>query len=223
MNYEILYDQAFPIAKVYLNQGEGLKAESDAMIAMSPNIELTGGVDGGLIKGLARKLSGEKFFFQYLRANNGPGEVLLAHAIPGAIVPIQMDGSYTLRVQKDGFLAGTEGLDVSTAMQNLLKGLFSKAGFFVVKVSGQGLLFVSCFGAIHPITLAPNQQIIIDNGHLVAWPDSMPFTMEKAAKGWINSLTSGEGLVCRFTGPGTIFIQTRNPNSFKSWLGVPEK
>ncbi|CAF4984914.1 unnamed protein product, partial [Rotaria sp. Silwood1] len=27
-----------------------------------------------------------------------------------------------------------------------------------------------------------------------------------------------EGLVCRFTGPGTILIQTRNPVSLSAWL-----
>ncbi|MDR1110781.1 MAG: TIGR00266 family protein [Deltaproteobacteria bacterium] len=224
MRYEILYDQAFPIVKAYLEQGEGLKAESDAMIAMSPTVDVTGGVDGGIIKGIARKFSGESFFMQYLKANRGPGEVLLAHAIPGAIVPVQLDGSYGLRVQKNGYLASSDGIDISTAAQNVLKGLFSKEGFFVVKISGRGLVFISSYGAIHPITLDQGQEIVIDNGHLVAWPDYMSYKMEKASsKGWISSFTSGEGLVCRFTGPGTIFIQTRNPGAFKSWIGSMSK
>lgn len=43
--------------------------------------------------------------------------------------------------------------------------------------------------------------------------------MEKASKkGWISSFTSGEGLVCRFKGPGKIFIQTRNPDGMKNWI-----
>ncbi|MDR2301996.1 MAG: TIGR00266 family protein [Deltaproteobacteria bacterium] len=220
MRYEILYDQAFPVIRIYLEAGEGFKAESDAMIAMSPTVDVTGGADGGILKGLARKLSGEKFFFQYLKANRGPGEVILAHAIPGGIVPIVLDGSHGYLVQKDGFLAGTEDIVVSAGLQNLLRGLFSKEGFLVVKITGHGLVFVSSYGAIHPITLDAGEEIIIDNGHLVAWPDYMTYKMEKASSGWLGSFTSGEMLVCRFTGPGTIYIQTRNPSAFRSWLGL---
>ena len=43
--------------------------------------------------------------------------------------------------------------------------------------------------------------------------------IEKAsASGWISSFTSGEGLVCRFRGPGNIMIQTRNPQVFGQWM-----
>ena len=43
MNYEILYEQAFPIVKCQLKRGERIKAESDAMIGMSATIDVTGG------------------------------------------------------------------------------------------------------------------------------------------------------------------------------------
>ena len=34
----------------------------------------------------------------------------------------------------------------------------------------------------------------------------------------MNSIKSGEGLVCRFTGPGTVYIQTRNMDEFEDWV-----
>jgi uncharacterized protein (AIM24 family) len=103
-------------------------------------------------------------------------------------------------------------------MQSLGRGLFSKEGFFILKISGSGVVFVSSYGAIHAIEVAQGQQVIVDNGHLVAWPDYMQYSLEKASNGWINSWMSGESLVCRFTGPGMILIQTRNPAGFKGWL-----
>lgn len=30
----------------------------------------------------------------------------------------------------------------------------------------------------------------------------------------MSGITSGEGLVCKFTGPGAVFMQTRNPRAF---------
>jgi uncharacterized protein (TIGR00266 family) len=218
--YEIIHADAFPLIRYNLQPGEKLKAESDAMVAMSATVDVTGGVEGGILRGLGRMLSGEKFFFQYLTATRGPGEVLLGHSQPGGIMDVELDGSYQLIVQKDGFLAATEGIEVNTTMQNLSRGLFSGEGFFVLKISGRGVVFVSSYGAIHAIELDQGQQVVIDNGHLVAWPDYMRYTIEKASSGWIRSWMSGESLVCRFTGPGLVLIQTRNPKAFEGWLSA---
>jgi len=218
LEYNILYQGAYPIVDVKLQQGETIKAESDAMVSMSPTIDLEGKMEGGLLQGLGRMLSGEKFFFQTLNAKRGPGNVLLAPSVMGAIQEVDLDGSYSLCVQKDGFLAATQGIEVSTQMQNLFKGVFSGEGFFILKIRGKGTVFLNSLGAIHAINLDDKEEVVIDNGHLVAWPDYMQYKMEKASSGWISSFTSGEGVVCRFRGPGTILIQTRNPRGFGSWI-----
>lgn len=218
MKYEILYQGAFPIVRAQLQSGEMMKAESDAMAAMSNTIDVEGKMEGGLLGGIGRMLAGEKFFFQTLRASRGPGEVLLAPSTPGAIEAIELDGSYGLTVQKDGFLAGTDGIKVDTQMQNLSKGLFSGEGFFILNISGKGTVFVNSYGSIHAINLEQGEEIVIDNQHLVAWPSYMNYNIEKASQGWVSSFTSGEGLVCRFRGPGPVLIQTRNPKGFGSWI-----
>ena len=219
MKYEILYPEAFPIVKIKLQRGEKIKAESDAMVAMSATVDVEGKLEGGILSGLARKfLSGESMFFQELAANRGDGEVLLAHAQPGGILDLELDGSYGLRVQKNGFLAGSETIQVETKMQNLMQGIFGGEGLFILRVSGKGTVFVSSYGVIHPINLAAGEEIIIDSGHLVAWPDYMDYKVEKASNGWISTFTSGELAVCRFRGPGVVLIQTRNPDSFENWI-----
>ena len=219
MKYEILYPEAFPIVKFDLQRGEKIKAESDAMIAMSATVDVEGKMEGGILSGLARKfLSGESMFFQELHAVRGNGEVLIGHAQPGGILDVELDGSYGLTVQQDGFLAATDGIQIDTKVQNLSQGLFSGEGLFVLNARGRGVIFVSSYGVIHPINLEDGEEFIIDNGHLVAWPDYMDYKIEKASSGWISSFTSGEGLVCRFRGPGTVLIQTRNPDAFKAWL-----
>lgn len=225
MKYEILYGNAFPVIKVNLQKGERIKAESDAMVSMSTTIDIDGKLEGGIFKGLGRMLAGEKFFFQTLVASRGPGEALLASPVPGSIIDVELDGTYGLSVQKDGFLAATDSISIDTQMQNLTKGLFSGEGFFILKVGGRGTVFLNSYGAIHPINLEEGEEVIVDNSHLVAWPDYMQYSIEKASAGWISSWTSGEGLVCRFRGPGTVLIQTRNPQGFGSWVRqfIPSK
>ena len=226
MKYEILYPEAFPIVKYQLDRGERIKAESDAMITMSATVDVEGKREGSILSGLARKfLAGESFFFQELVASRGPGEVLFGHPLPGGILDVELDGSYGLIVQKDGYLASTQDIQVDTKMQNLSKGLFSGEGFFVLNVTGKGTVFVSSYGVIHSVNLASGEEVIIDNGHLVAWPDYMKYSIEKASSGWISSFTSGECLVCRFRGPGVVLIQTRNPSGFEAWIRsmIPNK
>lgn len=217
-SYEILYQDAFPIIKYRLKQGETIKAESDAMITMTSAIDVEGSMEGGVLKGLTRMLAGESFFFQKLTAKRGDGEVLLGHASPGGIIDVELDGSYKLKVQKDGFLAATEGVTVDTKMQNLVQGMFSGEGFFTLSVGGVGTVFLSSYGAIHAINLDDGEEITVDNGHLVAWTDYMHYKIDKASGGWLSSFASGEMLVCKFRGPGIVLIQTRNPKSFKNWL-----
>ncbi|REE77738.1 uncharacterized protein (TIGR00266 family) [Paenibacillus taihuensis] len=218
MKYEILYGNTFPLVKVKLERDEAIKAEMNAMISMSPKVELKGTLDGGILRGFGRLLSGEKFFFQELLASECQGEVLLAPNSVGDVQAVELDGSYTLLVQKNGFLAATMGIKVSTKIQNISKSLFSGEGFFILEVSGKGTVFISSFGAIHAISLSDHEEVVIDSQHLVAWPSYMNYKVEKASKGWFSTFTSGELAVCRFKGKGTVLIQTRNGKGFGSWV-----
>ncbi len=219
--YELLHSGGpFTMLKIALPHGKSIKAEAGAMVAMDETIQVAGKQEGGLLGGLARKfLTNESFFFQTLTAATGDGEVLLSPGILGDITAIALDGGREYQLQKGGFFAASEGVQIETAMQNLGKGLLSGEGFFVQKVGGSGMLFVESFGAIHELEVPAGKTAIVDNHHLVAWDSGAGYTLEKAASGWISSLTSGEGIVCKFQGPAKVYIQTRNPHGFAGWLG----
>ena len=220
MNSEILYPGAFPMVRIRLESSERIKAESGAMVSSTPTIDVESKMEGGLLKALSRKvLTGEKFFFQTLTATRGAGEVLLAPTVPGDIIQLQLDETNEYFVQKDGFLAGEETIHVHSKMQGLGRGILGGEGLFILRMSGKGKLLLNSFGAIHRIELMTDQEHIVDNSHLVAWSATTSYTVEKASTGWISSFTSGEGFVCRFRGPGSVYIQSRNPGSFGSWIG----
>ncbi len=227
MEHEIHNEGSGALLQVSLKQNEAVKAESNAMVAMSGKVTVEGKMDGGLLGGLKRAfLSGEKFFVQVLTAKQEDGMVLLAPSLPGDIKVLTVKPGNQYLLQRGAFLAAMGGADVDTAMQNLAKGFFSGAGFFVQKTQGSGKIAVSAFGAIQEIDVPAGEEFVVDNGHLVAWTDTMTYKLEKAAKsGWFSSATSGEWLVCRFKGPGTLFVQTRNPSAFSEWVRaqVPSK
>jgi uncharacterized protein (TIGR00266 family) len=219
MKCEILYPGAFPMVRIELASGESVKAESGAMVAASPTVDIESKMEGGFLGALSRSmLSGEKFFFQTLRASRGAGDVLLAPTVPGDILVLDLDGVTEYLVQKDGFLAGADSVKLESKMQSLSRGLLGGEGFFILRISGKGPLILNSFGAIHKIELRPDEEYLVDNSHLVAWTATTSYAVEKAAAGWIASFTSGEGFVCRFRGPGVVYIQSRNPGGFGNWI-----
>lgn len=217
--YEILYPGSYAMAKVILKRGQSVKAESGAMVSMSPTIEVEGKLEGGVMGALGRKfLTGESAFLQTLKAAHGDGEVLLAPATPGDLKVLDLNGSNSFFVQKEGFLAADSSLEITVASQGILKGFLSKEGIFIQRVGGIGKLVVSSFGAIHKLTLGAGESIIVDNAHLVAWSTTVSYEMRKASSGLINSLTAGEGLVCYVSGPGDMYVQSRNTGGFGAWI-----
>ena len=218
MKWEIIGGSAFPMLKFSLEKDENIKAQANAMVAMSSNLVLKGKVDGGIGKAIGRMFSGESFFMQHVTAKNHPGWVMFASSIPGGIADVEIKPGKELTVQKNGFLAGTPGIDVASKMQSLTKGILSGEGFFILKLSGTGTAFLHTYGSIYTIDIPAGEQILIDNGHLVAWSSDMKYSITKGAASWVSSVTSGEGLACRFTGPGRVLIQTRNPSGLGSWL-----
>ena len=218
MKHDIVAGDTFPMARVYLDQGETVRAESGAMVAMTRDLRLHGKVDGGIFKAVARMFAGEKFFLQQITAEKGPGWVLLAAAAPGEIRAFALREGEKLTVQKNGFLAGSPGIELSTVAQGIAKGFFSGEGFFLLEIGGKGTVFLSTYGAMYEINLPAGEELLVDNGHLVAWDSAMDYSIVKGASSWTSSVTGGEGLACRFQGPGRLVLQSRNPQALSKWL-----
>ena len=68
MNFNVMSPGTFSTLQVTLAEGEGIKAESGAMITMSETMDVDSKMERGLLGGLTRKLlTGETLFFQTLK------------------------------------------------------------------------------------------------------------------------------------------------------------
>lgn len=216
MQTEIQYSPAFAAAKVTLEQGESVKAESGAMLAMSSTVAIETSSQGGMMKGLKRKvLGGESFFMNTFTAQASGAEVYFAPTLPGDVVVWPMQGQ-TVYLQSGAYLASAATIDIDTQWGGG-KTFFSSEGLFVLKVAGQGDLLVASYGAIHAVDLEAGQSLTVDTGHMVGWSESVTYAVRKVGN-WKSTFLSGEGLVCDLTGPGRIYLQTRSQDAFLSWL-----
>jgi uncharacterized protein (TIGR00266 family) len=214
--WEIQHTGSFALAVVKLQAEQSISAEAGAMVSMSGNVELQSQMKGGVFGALKRAVGGESAFVSTFTAHGSAGEVTLAPGAPGDVAGIEMNNQ-TFFVQASSYLAGDTSLQVETKFGGL-KSWVGGEGLFVLSVQGSGLLLISSFGAVHRKTLQPGESYVVDTGHLVAWEGQMQYNLRKAARGFFQSVFSGEGLVAEFTGPGELLIQTRNLAAFAGLL-----
>eukprot|EP00052_Salpingoeca_macrocollata_P024043 m.213889 g.213889 ORF g.213889 m.213889 type:complete len:281 (-) comp22178_c4_seq5:60-902(-) len=213
MRFEVARDDTL---KVQFETGEQLKAESDAVLCRSGNIDVQGVLGGGLFGALGRRLlTGESLFLQELRAN-GPGEALLGPGTLGDVSLLRLEETGPMLLQRGAFLAAEMSVELSSQLQRtLMGGLFSGTGLFVIRASGRGTLAFTSFGHLHRKDLGPRDTLVVDSQHLVAWPADTPCRFELASRSLWASLTSGEVMSFHLTGPGTVFIQSRSAAGFQ--------
>jgi uncharacterized protein (TIGR00266 family) len=219
MDVDIRYSPSYAVGVISLPPGDEVKAEAGAMIGMTGGVEMETKAQGGMLAGLKRSvLGGESFFINTFRAPAG-GELTVSPTLPGDIVHMPVAGPGALMVQSGSWLASDPDVQVDTKWGGG-RTFFSGEGLFLLRCTGAGDMIVSSYGAIERRTLAPGDVLKIDTGHIVAFEEGLGYQVNKVG-GWKSTLLSGEGLVATFTGPGTLWIQTRSPADFIGWL-IPQ-
>ena len=216
MNVEIRHAPSFAVARAILQPGEAIRAESGAMMATSQGVDIEARARGGMIKSLKRSvLGGESFFVTTYTAPQQGGWVDCAARLPGDCIVVDVDGA--LNISRGSYLCSAAGVEIDTRWGGF-KNLFGGEGGFLVHATGHGQVVLSCYGALDVLDLSAGESLVLDSGHMVAYGEGTQYQLRKVAGGVIQSLKSGEGLVFEFTGPGRVWMQSRNPNEFISWL-----
>jgi uncharacterized protein (TIGR00266 family) len=218
MKYEIKYKPSYSMLVVSLEKGETITGEAGAMTYMDTTIEPhTRKREKSLLGSLGMSIIGrQSFWVNDYAAVAGPGEVGLVSAPVGDIETLEVKPNQGYIIQKSAYLASTQNVDLDIKWEGFTKGLFGQ-GLFMIKASGNGMLFINTFGAVDKHTLRSGQTIIVDNFHLVAFSDACKYKVTKFG-GLKETLLGGEGLVTQITGPGDVYIQTKNLKEFVDWL-----
>jgi uncharacterized protein (TIGR00266 family) len=214
MDHEIEFKPSYSLLTLSLSADESVRAEAGAMVSYDEGIEIETGATGGVLGSLKRSVLGGESFFQNTFTATRPGEVTLAPALPGDVERIDLDGE--LYVQSGSYLASDTGIDLDTKFGGG-RTFFGGEGLFLLHLTGEGPTFVSSYGAIREVSLEEGQRYTVDTGHIVAFDGTATFDVRRVG-GLRSTLFSGEGLVCTFTGPGRVWLQTRSPEAFLAWL-----
>ena len=208
MKYEIKGND-LPVVICYLENGETMITERGSMSWMSPNMKMETTSNGGIGKALGRMFAGEAFFQNRYTATGGNGMIAFASSFPGQIRPWEIGPGREVIVQKSGFLAAEESVELSVFFQKKLgAGLFGGEGFIMQRLSGRGTAFLEFDGHVVEYNLQPGQQIVVDTGYLAAMDATCNMEI-KSVPGLKNMVFGGEGLFNTvITGPGRVWLQT---------------
>lgn len=221
MNVDIKMGPGSALAQVTLEPNEQLTAEGGSMVTMSGDMSIEtsthkkGKGGGGLLKGLTRMLSGESFFMNHYTASDKGGEVLLSCTLPGDMMVHELNGEKIV-VQAGSYVASSKDIDIDFGWQGF-KSFLSGESAFWLNISGTGKVIINTFGAIYPIEV--DGEYIVDTGHIVAFTEGLEFKISKPGKSLVSAFLGGEGLVCKFSGKGTVWCQSHNNQSFGQTLG----
>ena len=219
--YIVSEEGSYRSVLVELDRGEQFISEAGAMFRASDNVEIDVTTrnrgSGGLMGGLRRMMAGESFFLSTYKTRDGRrGEVGLAPTLAGDVVVIECSGIGGWLCAGGSYLGSSDGLSIDTQFQGF-RGMLSGESLFFLDVEGRGQLLVSAFGSVKEIDV--DGALTVDTGHIVAFEDSLEYTVGKAGGTWLQSFLSSEGIVMHFSGQGKVYLQSHNPDQFGQTLG----
>lgn len=200
----------FSFLTVRLQTNQQIKVEASAMATMDTNLRMNTKFRGGF----KRFLTGESLFINEFTAENGPGEIGIAPGSPGDMDHVYLNND-TIYLQSAAYVASSPAINIETKWQGFIKGFFSGESLFLIRCTGQGDLWFNTYGAMIPIDVSG--QYVVDTGHIVAFTEGLQYQIGRIG-GYKSLFFSGEGLVCRFTGAGRVWIQTRKLGAFSNWI-----
>ncbi|MCV0401079.1 MAG: TIGR00266 family protein [Nitrosopumilus sp.] len=211
MQYEILKNP-MGLIEFTLNKGEKVTAEAAAMVYIRGETTTeTRMRKGGFLKSLkAAALGGESFFVNEFVAQEDSCKLGLTGNMLGDIEVINIDEEFI--IQSGAFVGSTGDLTLDTQWQGFTKGIFG-TNMFMLKTIGKGDIFVNAWGGILETKLNPGEKMTIDNYQLVALSSTASYRVVKHGS-YKTTLFGGEALVMEITGPGTVYIQTKNVMEF---------
>lgn len=209
LTYKIEGRPDYSFLTVQIPANQTLKVEASAMATMDTHLVMKTKLRGGL----GRFLTGESLFLNEFTAERASGEIGLAPGTPGDLFHQYLDGN-TIFLQNSAFVAATTGVNLETKWQGMLKGFFSGESFFLIRCSGKGDLWFNSYGAI--IEIDVEDDYVVDTSNIVAFTEGLEYRVAKVG-GYKSLFFSGEGFVCRFTGKGKVWIQTRSAQAFTLW------
>ncbi len=231
MNIDIVQQPESAIAQVMLEGGEEIMAQAGSLIAMKGNFTThTSMRRGGTMKSGDKqtlKLGNQSrpIFLNSFKADEEGGELYLAPPLIGRLCVYTMN-KYKLIVRLSSYLASSSSVEIffgfndfKREVTNPKKKKVNKSPRIPSKVAwlnlyGEGMVVLSAFGNLYPITLEEETEYTVNIENIVAFENSLKVRILAPSRAWWQFWLPPSETLCHFRGTGTIICQTHRPRVF---------
>lgn len=197
--------------EITLNGMNTAKTQAGAMQMMVGNVTMETGVKGAkgflgsMVKAAVTNETAVKPEY------SGNGQVILEPTYKHIILQDVSAWGPGGLVIEDGMFLASEGTVNHTVMQNaqdLGTALLSNEGLYNLCFTGSGVVALESSVPFEELVeyQLENDVLKVDGNMAVCWSGSLKFTVEKATKGLLGSMASGEGLVNVYRGTGKVWV-----------------
>ena len=197
--------------EISLNGMNTVKTQAGAMQMMIGNIAMETGVKGakGFLGSMVKAAVTSETAIK--PEYSGNGQVILEPTYKHIILQDVANWGPAGLVIEDGMFLASEGSVNHTVMQNaqdLGTALLSNEGLYNLCFTGSGVVALESSVPYEELIeyQLENDVLKVDGNMAVCWSGSLKFTVEKATKGLIGSMASGEGLVNVYRGTGKVWV-----------------
>lgn len=198
--FEVIEQEGVRLVKCTLHD-ETIRTESGALYYMRGRIDMESKAPsmGGFLKSLA---TGESVFRP---TYTGTGEVYLEPSLGG--FHIMECGGESWILEGGAYWASESSITVDVHRENTLTALKSGEGFldFQTKISGHGTVVLASQGPVEVVHLQ-DDRLTVDGRYILARSSGLKYTVQRASKSLLGSMTSGEYLVRIYEGTGTVLM-----------------
>jgi uncharacterized protein (AIM24 family) len=199
-SFEVIEQEGLRLVKVTLDN-ETVRTESGALYYMRGPIEMEskGPSVGGFLKAIA---TGESIFRP---TYTGTGELYLEPSFGGFHI-LDLSGD-TWILENGAYWASELTIGVDVHREKALTAFKSGEGFidFQTKVNGVGKVVLNTSGPVEVLELK-DDKLVVDGKYVLGRQDSLNYSVRKATKSLLGSVTSGEGLVRIYEGTGKVLF-----------------
>lgn len=206
--YEIVEHEGQKMVRVTL-AGDTVRAESGALHYMRGEIEMESKAPsvGGLFKSA---FTGESVFKPTYR---GTGEVFFGPPNFGEYEVLELQNEEWI-LDQGAYVCSDAAVETSASRNKAMTAFAGGEGWFQTSVKGTGKVVIQAPGKVQRFQLK-NDRLAVDGSFAVARSAGIEFSVKRASKSLVGSVTSGEGLLNMFAGTGTVLVAPV-PNLYQS-------
>jgi uncharacterized protein (TIGR00266 family) len=210
----VIRGTTMPVLEVRLTPGESVVAEAGQLGWYDECLELetttVAAGAGGILDAAKRAFGGSSFFMTRYASTTQPGMVAFPARLPGKIVQVPLGPGRSYLIQRRGFLAGLEGVELTTAFdaKHVGSAALGGFGFLLQRLEGTGHAWVELSGELSEYDLQPGQSLRVHPMHVGLVENTVEYELT-TIPGIKNKLFGGDGLfMLKLTGPGKIWLQS---------------